>query len=79
MNKASPGLTWTDDWAAHPHRSDDEAFRHLTLVQYLPYALNTYRVLLTRGTHATRVHTTDPNTHHFLASPIPAQPPTGQP
>ncbi|MFF1720516.1 hypothetical protein [Streptomyces sviceus] len=33
---------------------------------YLPYALNAYRVLLIRGTHATRIHTTDPTTRHFL-------------
>lgn len=34
--------------------------------QYLRYALNTYRVLLTRGTHATRIHATDSATQDFL-------------
>ncbi|MFF3326943.1 DNA/RNA helicase domain-containing protein [Streptomyces sp. NPDC002889] len=62
-----PDLTWTDGhWNAHPDQSDDLNLRHLSPEQYLPYALNTYRVLLTRGTHATRIHSTDPATHHFL-------------
>ncbi|MEU5452633.1 hypothetical protein [Streptomyces californicus] len=30
------------------------------------YALNTYRVLLTRGTHTTRITATAPDTHHML-------------
>jgi hypothetical protein len=62
-----PDLTWTDGhWTAHPDQSRDENLRHLTPDQYLPYALNTYRVLLTRGTHTTRIHTTHPDTHHLL-------------
>ncbi|MGW7134670.1 DNA/RNA helicase domain-containing protein [Streptomyces bobili] len=62
-----PDLTWTDGhWTAHPHHSHDDALRHLTPQQYLPYALNTYRVLFTRGTHTTHLHTTDPHTHHML-------------
>ncbi|MER7900991.1 DNA/RNA helicase domain-containing protein [Streptomyces sp. NPDC096046] len=66
-----PDLTWTDGrWTAHPHHSRDPKLRHLTPDQYLPYALNTYRVLLTLGTHTT---------HHFLARPIPPQPPTAKP
>ncbi|MFI9569258.1 DNA/RNA helicase domain-containing protein [Streptomyces rishiriensis] len=55
-----PDLTWTDGhWTAHPGQSHDPKLRTLTPAQYLPYALNTYRVLLTRGTHTTRIHTTD--------------------
>ncbi|WP_159039233.1 DNA/RNA helicase domain-containing protein, partial [Streptomyces luridiscabiei] len=62
-----PDLTWTDGhWKAHPHESRDKNLRHLTPDEYLPYALNTYRVLLTRGTHTTRIHSTDPATQHFL-------------
>ncbi|MEU3491122.1 DNA/RNA helicase domain-containing protein [Streptomyces massasporeus] len=64
-----PDLTWANGhWTAHPGQSHDPKLRHLTPDQYLPYALNTYRVLLTRGTHTTRIHTTDPTTHHMLAS-----------
>ncbi|GAA2705152.1 DNA/RNA helicase domain-containing protein [Streptomyces anthocyanicus] len=67
-----PDLTWTDGrWQAHPDQSRDETLRHLTPDQYLPYALNTYRVLLTRGTHTTHIHTTHPDTHQLLASLIP--------
>ncbi|MFF0836739.1 MULTISPECIES: DNA/RNA helicase domain-containing protein [unclassified Streptomyces] len=66
-----PDLTWNDDhWQAHPENSHDPALRHLTPRQYLPYALNTYRVLLTRGTHTTRIHATDPSTHHLLRALI---------
>ncbi|MFI6209144.1 DNA/RNA helicase domain-containing protein [Streptomyces sp. NPDC051041] len=66
-----PDLTWENDhWTAHPHHSHDPALHHLTPQQYLPYALNTYRVLLTRGTHTTHIHTTHPGTHHLLTSLI---------
>ncbi|MFF0009769.1 DNA/RNA helicase domain-containing protein [Streptomyces tibetensis] len=66
-----PDLTWTNNrWQAHPGQSRDENLRHLTPDQYLPYALNTYRVLLTRGTHTTRIHTTDATTHHMLQNLI---------
>ncbi|MGW5637223.1 DNA/RNA helicase domain-containing protein [Streptomyces sp. NPDC003832] len=66
-----PDLTWTNDhWTAHPHHSRDPKLRHLTPDQYLPYALNTYRVLLTRGTHTTHIHTTHPRTHHMLTGLI---------
>ncbi|MEU7428743.1 DNA/RNA helicase domain-containing protein, partial [Streptomyces sp. NPDC040750] len=57
-------------WSAHPKESHDPALRHLTPEQYLPYALNTYRVLLTRGTHTTHIHATDPDTHHLLQTLI---------
>ncbi|MGW4359443.1 DNA/RNA helicase domain-containing protein [Streptomyces californicus] len=62
-----PDLTWTDGhWNAHPDQSHDPRLRALPPDQYLHYALNTYRVLLTRGTHTTRIHATDPDTHHML-------------
>ncbi|MEU7429031.1 DNA/RNA helicase domain-containing protein [Streptomyces sp. NPDC040750] len=66
-----PDLTWTDGhWHAHPEESQDTALRHLTPTQYLPYALNTYRVLLTRGTHTTHIHATAPDTHDLLQTLI---------
>lgn len=75
-----PDLTWTGShWTVHPDQSHDPKLRKLTPAQYLPYALNTYRVLLTRGTHTTRIHTTDPTTHQFLARLIPPQSPTDKP
>ncbi len=62
-----PDLTWTHGrWTAHPGQSRDEALRELPPEQYLRYALNIYRVLLTRGTHTTRIHSTDPETQHYL-------------
>lgn len=66
-----PDLTWRDNqWTAHPGESEDSSLRHLEPDAYLPLALNIYRVLLTRGTHATRIHSTDPETHHHLTSLI---------
>ncbi|MFD4953434.1 DNA/RNA helicase domain-containing protein [Streptomyces sp. NPDC058451] len=62
-----PDLTWDKgQWTAHPEASQDRRLRGLSPAQYLPLALNIYRVLLTRGTHATRIHATDPTTQHFL-------------
>ncbi|MYS75278.1 DUF2075 domain-containing protein [Streptomyces sp. SID5926] len=67
-----PDLTWQNDhWTAHPQHSRDETLRHLTPDQYLPYALNIYRILLTRGTDTTHIHTTHPATHQLLASLVP--------
>ncbi|MFF5638119.1 DNA/RNA helicase domain-containing protein [Streptomyces sp. NPDC012825] len=75
-----PDLTYNHDhWEARPHHSHDEALRDLPPEQYLRYALNTYRVLLTRGTHTTRIHATDPTTHQFLTRLIPPQPPADKP
>ncbi|MEU5255145.1 DNA/RNA helicase domain-containing protein [Streptomyces longwoodensis] len=66
-----PDLTWRNgEWTARPQESCDDALRHLTPQQYLPYALNTYRVLLTRGTHSTRIYATDTATHQLLQSLI---------
>ncbi|MFJ9917681.1 DNA/RNA helicase domain-containing protein [Streptomyces rubiginosohelvolus] len=62
-----PGLTWTHGrWTAHPEESHDKELRGLPPEQYLRYALNIYRVLLTRGTHTTRIHSTDRKTQHYL-------------
>ncbi|WP_406177438.1 DNA/RNA helicase domain-containing protein [Streptomyces sp. NBC_00996] len=62
-----PDLTWTNSrWIAHPGQSHDPDLRLLAPEEYLPLALNTYRVLLTRGTHATRIHATHRPTHDFL-------------
>ncbi|MDQ0847623.1 DNA/RNA helicase domain-containing protein [Streptomyces sp. V1I6] len=70
-----PDLTWTNErWTAHPGQSHDEALRDLPPEQYLRYALNIYRVLLTRGTHATRIHATDPDTQRFFDQLISAAP-----
>ncbi|MFE7129514.1 DNA/RNA helicase domain-containing protein [Streptomyces sp. NPDC057638] len=67
-----PDLTWTTTgWTAHPDKSHDAHLRDLTPEEYLPYALNIYRVLLTRGTHTTHIHATDPDTHRMLTSLIP--------
>ncbi|WP_162600420.1 DNA/RNA helicase domain-containing protein [Streptomyces sp. CS147] len=55
-----PDLTWNHDrWTGHPERSRDKERRGLPPEQYLRYALNIYRVLLTRGTHTTRIHSID--------------------
>jgi hypothetical protein len=66
-----PDLTWENGrWTAHPEASRDSALKGLPPRDYLTYALNIYRVLLTRGTHAARVHSTDPATQRMLASLI---------
>ena len=39
--------------------------------KYLFYALNTYRVLATRGTKGTRLYSTDPYTQRFLRTLLP--------
>ncbi|MGW4221693.1 DNA/RNA helicase domain-containing protein [Streptomyces bacillaris] len=70
-----PDLTWTNSrWEAHPSQSCDETLRGLPADQYLRYALNIYRVLLTRGTHTTRIYSTDPATQRFLNELIPPRP-----
>ncbi len=61
-------------WTARPDRSHDTRVNWLTPERYLPYALNTYRVLLTRGAHATRLHSTDPETQTYLEKLLPAGP-----
>ncbi|GGP75802.1 hypothetical protein GCM10010214_58850 [Streptomyces abikoensis] len=53
-------------WIARPEASYDSQLRHLPPDRYLRYALNTYRVLATRGTLGTRLYSTDPGTQTFL-------------
>ncbi|MFD8421062.1 DNA/RNA helicase domain-containing protein [Streptomyces sp. NPDC059466] len=55
-----------DGWQARPEESHDPALVGLTPRQYLRYALNTYRVLATRGTRGTRLYSTDPHTQAYL-------------
>ncbi|MGW8380182.1 DNA/RNA helicase domain-containing protein [Streptomyces sp. ODS28] len=60
-------LTWTPDgWRARPEKSHDPELRHLDEHRYLPYALNVYRVLMTRGARGTRLYSTDAATQRFL-------------
>ncbi|MFJ9352449.1 DNA/RNA helicase domain-containing protein [Streptomyces sp. NPDC101237] len=66
-----PDLTWSDGrWTAHPEESHDDNLNTLSPQEYLPYALNIYRVLLTRGTHSTRIYSTHPPTQHMLSQLI---------
>ncbi|MFQ6198111.1 DNA/RNA helicase domain-containing protein [Streptomyces sp. NPDC000405] len=53
-------------WIARPEASHDSQLCHLPPDRYLRYALNTYRVLATRGTLGTRLYSTDPETQTFL-------------
>ncbi|KOG91869.1 DNA/RNA helicase domain-containing protein [Streptomyces varsoviensis] len=65
-------LTWTaEGWRAHPEKSEDSQLRGLDARRYLTYALNTYRVLLTRGTRGTRLYSTDADTQRFLRTLLP--------
>jgi hypothetical protein len=66
-----PDLTWESGrWTAHPEASRDPALLGLPPQRYLTYALNAYRVLLTRGTHAARLYSTHAATQHLLTSLI---------
>lgn len=62
-----------NQWIAHPEKSHDSPLRDLPPQRYLQYALNTYRVLATRGTQGTRLHSTDPTTQNYLHTLIPPQ------
>ncbi|MFF7638330.1 DNA/RNA helicase domain-containing protein [Kitasatospora sp. NPDC008050] len=55
-----------DRWVARPEKSRDSQLNWLSPERYLPYALNTYRVLATRGTVATRLYSTDSLTQDYL-------------
>ncbi|WP_433333399.1 DNA/RNA helicase domain-containing protein [Spirillospora sp. CA-294931] len=69
-----PDLVYRDGgWLAQPHESHDGPMRNLSPDQYLPLALNTYRVLLTRSTRGMRIYSTDPETKHFLSALIRGQ------
>ncbi|MFE9312731.1 DNA/RNA helicase domain-containing protein [Streptomyces sp. NPDC088353] len=60
-------ITWTPTgWQARPEKSRDPALQGLSPRQYLRYALNTYRVLATRGTRGTRLYATDSATQTQL-------------
>ncbi|MFJ8800977.1 DNA/RNA helicase domain-containing protein [Streptomyces sp. NPDC102487] len=60
-------ITWTPNgWQARPEKSRDHALHGLPPRQYLRYALNTYRVLATRGTRGTRLYSTDSATQKQL-------------
>ncbi|MGY5001063.1 DNA/RNA helicase domain-containing protein [Streptomyces griseus] len=60
-------LTWTPNgWQARPEESRDLALQGLSPAQYLRYALNTYRVLATRGTRGARLYSTDKDTQNHL-------------
>ncbi|MFE9248221.1 DNA/RNA helicase domain-containing protein [Streptomyces sp. NPDC007088] len=66
-------VTWEGGrWVGHPGRSHDMKLRHLPPDQYLRLALNVYRVLMTRGTKATRLYSVDPGTRAYLSSLVPA-------
>ncbi len=63
-----------DRWIAQPHNSHDfERLASLPPDRYVPYALNTYRVLATRGTKGTRLYSTDPETQRHLRTLLPRQ------
>ncbi|MCX5322106.1 hypothetical protein [Streptomyces sp. NBC_00120] len=47
------------------------AFENMPPHRYLPYALNAYRVLATRGTRGTRLYSTDFDTQAHLATLLP--------
>jgi hypothetical protein len=55
-----------DRWIAQPQASHDPALAGLPPERYLPYALNTYRVLTTRGTKGARLYSTDTQTQTYL-------------
>ncbi|WP_055566984.1 DNA/RNA helicase domain-containing protein [Streptomyces atriruber] len=55
-----------DRWVAQPEESHDSQLRDLPPHRYLQYALNTYRVLATRGSRGTRLYSTDAITQDFL-------------
>ncbi|MET7458230.1 DNA/RNA helicase domain-containing protein [Streptomyces sp. NPDC005574] len=61
-----------EQWIAHPEESHDSQLRDLPPHRYLRYALNTYRVLATRGTQGTRLYSTDDETQAFLRTLIPS-------
>ncbi len=58
-------------WVAQPTKSHDPQLNWLPPERYLTYALNTYRVLLTRGTKATRLYSTHPHTQTYLETLLP--------
>ncbi|MFE1468611.1 DNA/RNA helicase domain-containing protein [Nocardiopsis dassonvillei] len=63
-----------DHWEAHPEESRDPAMTGVGAQEYLELALNTYRVLMTRGMRSCRLYSTDEETQDFLASLMPRNP-----
>ncbi|MGI5227780.1 DNA/RNA helicase domain-containing protein [Actinoallomurus sp. CA-142502] len=53
-------------WEVEPVESHDPAMYQITPDKYLPLALNTYRVLMTRGTRGCRLYSTDAETQQYL-------------
>ncbi|WP_150241139.1 DNA/RNA helicase domain-containing protein [Nocardiopsis quinghaiensis] len=67
-----PDFVWRDDrWQADPGHSEDWVMRDTTREQYLTYARNIYRVLMTRGMGSCRLYSTDEETQEFLTSLMP--------
>ncbi|MCX4468475.1 DUF2075 domain-containing protein [Streptomyces albidoflavus] len=64
-----------DRWEARPDASEDTTLKSLAPDQYLRYALNTYRVLATRGTRGTRFYSTDAPTQKYLRKLLPCHKP----
>ncbi|MER5504816.1 DNA/RNA helicase domain-containing protein [Streptomyces sp. NPDC002766] len=59
-----------EQWIARPEESRDSQLRGLPPHRYLQYALNTYRVLATRGSRGTRFYSTDTITQDYLQTLI---------
>ncbi|MFF1399447.1 DNA/RNA helicase domain-containing protein [Streptomyces sp. NPDC058287] len=75
-----PDLTWNNGrWEAHPSQSRDDTLRNLPAEQYLRYALNIYRVLLTRGSHTPASTPPTPTPSTSSASSFRPPPPTDPP
>ncbi|MEU2459952.1 DNA/RNA helicase domain-containing protein [Streptomyces sp. NPDC012473] len=55
---------------ARPEKSQDPQLRGLPAHRYLQYALNTYRVLATRGSQGTRIYSTDAITQDYIQTLI---------
>ncbi|WP_329127514.1 DNA/RNA helicase domain-containing protein [Streptomyces sp. NBC_01465] len=60
-----------DKWVAQPEESCDKAFKGISPERYLRFALNTYRVLATRGTRGTRLWSNDEQTQAHLEALLP--------
>ncbi|MFH8737192.1 DNA/RNA helicase domain-containing protein [Streptomyces sp. NPDC017964] len=60
-----------DKWVARPDKSFDSALKNILPDRYLRYALNSYRVLATRGTRGTRLYSTDRETQAHLETLLP--------
>ncbi|MFD8002999.1 DNA/RNA helicase domain-containing protein [Streptomyces mirabilis] len=60
-----------DRWIAEPDASRDPQLRGLPPQRYVQYALNSYRVLATRGTQGTRFYSTDEPTQAYLERLLP--------